>query len=230
MKILLNIGIAVALLASAAFADIQPARSAFDRKVATATFLLYGNGQLDDTKYPLCTATAFEQTKGGYHLLTASHCVMPPDVPNGTMFAVTEDITDSPVFQSVTVLQKGSPDGYDFAILDLKTDKKYPVVPLGDESTAHIGEPIVVVGFSGIVAKQTTYGTISSGIMTTTGDEGECSACKGRFTIQMNGGPGLSGAAAISEKSHTIVGIVRGGYSTIGTFVTPISQLAKLRK
>lgn len=180
-----------------------------------ATFALYG--QKNGVTHFLCTATAFEQGVNWYHLLSAGHCVK--GVPEGVTFAVSEQVGGE--LMPVTVVKAIRQKDIDFSVFTLETKKKYPVIPLSEDTGVGMEDSTFTVHFTDGIVKQVSVGKIASGIM---GHSEDCEICPNRFMVQLYAGRGASGAAVVSAKTHKIIGLMVGGFSeNIGGAVEPIS-------
>lgn len=217
-------------------ADVKPSRNRFERKLAAATFALYGES--GNSRRFFCTTTAFEKTKDGYNLLTAGHCAVDEDFPADLKYYVSENVvdvtgTEIPAALLPVQLLKAWPEdklGVDFAVFHLVSKNKYPIIRLGDESKVSVGDTIVDVNFSKGLAKQTSEGLISSAIMQTAGASARCHVCKGDFFVQIYAGPGSSGSAVVSKRTHRILGVLVGGFDDpIGATISPISKFKEVR-
>lgn len=177
-----------------------------------ASLALYG--EKGDVAHFLCTTTVIAKRPGAYLLLTAGHCVTGKDLPQDLKFYVSEQIVDQPVIgnanlQPVSVLKAENSDKYDFALLELDSQKEYSVIPLADPDKApQVEDKVYVVNFSLGVAKQVALGVVASDVIPNQGSEGDCAPCKGRYLVHLFGAPGASGSAVIDEKTHEIVGVV----------------------
>jgi len=193
----------------------------FAGKLWAGTLALYGtrHGQT----HFLCTTEPFEQISGGYHLMSAGHCVQ--DTPADLQFSVSDEIggTRTPV----TMIKAYEGDGLDFSEFELKTDRRYPVMDLGDESDLAVGDSVINPNFSSGLAKQLSVGFVSSNILIETTN---CSLddCAGRFIVQLTAAPGASGSAIVSARTHKIVGLLVFEFEDgVGFGVEPISRFKK---
>lgn len=221
-RILAGILIALILTFNSAAATLP--QQDFHDLVSNATFALYGIK--GNVRHFLCTATAIERTADGYNLLTAGHCVLPPDIPEGVKFYVAESIEASPVLQTVTVEKAALTDKYDFAFLHLKTTRVYPAISVSHYPLPSLETLVVAVNFSEGLIKQVSRGVVSSGLMNPGAADGKCNICTGRFMVQISAGPGASGSAVIDEGTHEIVGLIEGGIprSNVGAICIPVSR------
>lgn len=186
-----------------------------------STLALYGTK--DGTTRFLCTTEPFEKIHGGYHLVSAGHCVQL--VPADVKFSVADDIGGP--LTPVTVLKAYDGDGLDFSEFELKTSRKYSLFVIGDEHHAHVGDAVISPNFSVGLVKQLSLGVVSSDLMPVTSN---CPVndCAGYFLVQMYGAPGLSGSAIVLARNHEVIGIAVEGFSDpIGFGVQPISAFPK---
>ncbi len=178
---------------------------------------LYGKNHFD------CTAEIYEKIPTGYHLITAGHCVQ--DIPAAVTFSVADEINGP--LTPVKLIKAREEGNMDFAEFELDTNKVYPVIPLGDESTLRVGDEVINPSFAAGLGKQISIGKISSQYLTPTRDCPE--SCKDQFLVQTFSAPGASGSAIISKKTHKIVGIMVAelDQENVGMVVEPISLYAK---
>jgi Trypsin-like peptidase domain len=180
----------------AAKGSVIQAPKGFNGDVFKATMLLEGiyKGQVQD----FCTVTAYEAIPGGYHLIGAGHCVAKS---SGFTYAVADDVSGDST--PVTVVKSEFDKKFDFAIFELKTDKAYPVIPLGTLDGVSIGDDVIDVNFSLTAAKQLSLGKVSAAELLFDGI-----TVPGYFIAQFFGSEGASGSAVISAVTHKIIGIV----------------------
>ena len=195
----------------------------FTGKLYASTLALYGT-KGGVTKF-LCTAEPFERISGGYHLMSAGHCVQM--VPADVQFSVADDIGGK--LTPVTMLKAYLGDGIDFSEFELKTSEQYSLFVLGNEHDSHVGDRTINVNFSVGIAKQVSYGHIASASIPASDKcTGGTINCTGNFMVQEFGAGGASGSAVVSEKTHQVIGLVTWGVSgeTVGAGVEPISAFA----
>lgn len=186
------------------------------------TFALYG------TKGPvthfLCTAEPIAKIDGGYRLLTAGHCVQ--ETPADLQFSVAEKIGGARA--PITLVKAFLSADLDFALFDLKTTKNYKVFALGDEKDLRIGDETINPNFADGLGKQLSFGTVAAMPLVKSED---CTSdgCVGNFIVQEYAGPGASGSAVLSVKTHKVVGILVFSFDggQVGFGVEPISLFAK---
>ncbi len=239
MKFLRGLFLASLLLfASASNADVRQPRG-FDGKVYQASMALYGTlpkgtvfeddtVQEEDVTHFICTVTAFKKVKGGYALIGAGHCTgaaNPDALPKQLVYSVSDNIGTQLYHVQLlkAVMTEEGPDYEDFAVYLLKTDRKYSVIPLGDESAVSIGSPTVNVNFSlgQKMTKQLTRGNVASVVARFP------SSVAGMMLIQQFDSHGASGSSVVSEKTHKVIGLVIGGYdgTTTPSVIEPISRI-----
>jgi hypothetical protein len=187
----------------------------FDGKLWAGTLALYGTK--NNITHFLCTSEPIGKIDtGGYILLSAGHCVQL--VPEDVQFSVAEEIGGART--PVTVIKAHYDADLDFSIFALKTTKKYPLFVLGTEDGVRVGDRVVAPNFALGIGKQLSRGLISSQVVST-----------GEFLVQADGGPGASGSAVLSEKTHKVIGLLVSGFSGdagfVGFGVEPISKFAQ---
>jgi hypothetical protein len=198
---------------------MQPPRG-FAGKLWASTLALYGSSKTQT--HFLCTAEPIAKIDGGYILLTAGHCVQL--TPAGLQFSVAEEIGGAR--SPVTLVKAVLSDKLDFAIFDLKTTKTYSVFEIGDAKDLYVGEETINPNFALGLGKQLSLGTVSS--LPLTSSEDCTDDCIGNFLVQQYAGPGASGSAILSAKTHKVLGILvyEFGQGQVGFAVEPISLLA----
>jgi hypothetical protein len=193
----------------------------FDNKVFHASFALYATSEeagVDKPKF-LCTVTSYKKINDGYLLIGAGHCTSAnPSLPSDLKFFVSEDL-NTPAM-SVQLVKSELSETVDFSIFYLHSEKKYPVISFGDEKELSVGDKTVDVHFSLGAAKITSPGLVSS-------LDGSPRLPPGTFLVQQFDSHGASGSAVVSERTHKIVGIVKGGWdgATMPTIVESISHI-----
>ena len=200
--------------------DLQPPQG-FTGKLYASTLALYAT--LNGEVHFICIAEPFEKINGGYHLISAGHCVQ--QIPDHVKFFVSDDIGGPLV--AVTLLKAYEGDGLDFSAFELKTKKKYTMFVLGDEHDATIGDAIINPNFAAGIGKQLSLGHVSSDVLPITS---RCSedGCAGDFVVQSYGAGGSSGSAVVDERTHRVIGLVVWGFDGIlGFGVEPISKFHK---
>ena len=193
----------------------------FEKQAMDATFALY----VAPLNRFICSATAVRvqqdrhSKRYGYLLLSAGHCVY--GEPSDFTFAVAEEIGGRLVPVAPVKARLGNAE--DVSLFYMETAKKYPVIELGDESSETIGDAEINPNFTAGLTKQLAYARIASGVI---GENEHCPICMGTFLIHETAGPGASGSAVISEKTHKVIGIaIIAGVAGIG--VEPISTVRK---
>lgn len=195
-------------------------------KVWNSTLALYGT--LGSVTHFDCTAEVIAKSRDGYTLLTAGHCVQ--EVPFGLKFSVADEIGGglSPV-TLVKAYEGTGTDPVDFALFNLKTTKHYEVLALGPDDILHVGDLTINVHFAEGLGKQLSYGQISSQPLVKSDDCVE-NGCIQNYLVQEYAGPGASGSAVISAKTHRIIGIlVEQTSASLGLAIEPISRLSRFK-
>ncbi len=156
-------------------------------------------------------ASQTSQYRNSYLLLTAGHCVLGEGRNANSKYFVTEDLVKSAKLQPVKVVKAENDDSYDFALLELQSDKEYPSITISNRNGAlELEDKVYGVNFSLGLAKQVALGVVASKEMT---GDAECSPCKGRYLVHLFEAPGASGSSIIDEKSGEIVGVIELGFS-----------------
>lgn len=221
MKKFLALALTLVLALGACADSIKPP-AGWAGDLWASTFALYG--AKGSVHHFLCTAEPIAKIDGGYRLLTAGHCVQ--DTPADLQFSVAEEIGGARA--PITLVKAFLSADLDFALFDLKTTKNYKVFALGDEKDLSIGDETINPNFADGLGKQLSFGTVSSMLLATSED---CPAdgCNGNFMVQEYAGPGASGSAVLSAKTHKVVGILvfELEQGQVGFAVEPISLFAK---
>ena len=202
-----------------AFANSIGAPRGFASDLYASAMALYATDGNNVTHF-LCTAEPFEQIAGGYHLVSAGHCVQ--DIPADVQFSVSDEMGGQRT--PVKMLKAFEGNGLDFSEFELLTQHKYFVMKLGNDNDLRIGDAVLDVNFSAGLAKQISLGLIASEAVPASG---QCHdfECVGDFLVQMYGTAGASGSAVVSEKTHKIIGIaIWQAGSSIGLGVEPIDR------
>lgn len=221
MKKFLGFFLTLVLAIGACAGSMQPP-AGWAGQLWGSTFALYGTK--GTTTHFLCTAEPIEKIVGGYRLLTAGHCVQ--ETPAGLQFSVADEIGGART--PITLVKVRLDETADFAVFDLQTPKTYTVFPLGNESELQIGDSTINPNFALGIGKQLSPGVVSA--MPLVPSEGCTIAdgCVGDFMVQEFAGPGASGSAVLSVKTHQVVGLIvwEFGQGNVGLGVEPISQFA----
>jgi hypothetical protein len=194
----------------------------FAGKAMSSTFALYAT--LGPITHFDCTIEPIAKIEGGYRLLTAGHCVQ--EVPDHMQFSVANEIGGT--LYPVTLVKAVDDGNLDFALFDLKTTKKYFVFDLGLTDTVTVGDHTINPNFALGLGKQLSYGIISSRQLIASEDCDADDDCVGAFLVQAYGGPGASGSAVLSAKTHRIIGLaVVQPRGSVGLGVEPIAKYAQ---
>ena len=212
--------------AVAAPSQLQPIQG-FHKKVYDSTFALYASSALTGVQNRfICTVTAYKKVKDGYLLIGAGHCTsanaeaLPPDMTYG----VAEDLGQH--IAPIILLKSKMQEPLDYAIYFFPTKHKYPVMPLGTETAARIGDKTVDVNFSLGATKMVSTGVISSTVISYVNPMEDV---HGFFMVTQFDSHGASGSSVISEKTHKVIGLVIAGWdgATMPSLVEPISSVEK---
>src|SRR5579859_244119 len=222
MRRVLSVLLAMVLSVAPAFANVKDLKG-FDKKVYDGDLALYASSHdLGIRDRFICTVQVISKAGDrGYYLLGAGHCTPAnPDLPKDMEFSVAEDINGS--LTLVTLLQSAMNEPLDYAEYYLRTDKKYPVTPLGDEGDARIGDQTIDVNFSLALGKFASNGRVSSKVA----QSGEM---KGFFGVDEFDSHGASGSSVVDKRTKKVIGIVIAGVdgATVSTWVEPISVIKK---
>lgn len=205
----------------------QPARG-FEQTAMDATLALYN--QHFDSKHVLqsqfvCSAFVVgEDPDGkGVTILSAGHCV--DDQPSDWTYAVADTLgaTQQPVTVKSARYREPTSDD-DYALFHLKTDKKYPVLELADESESAIGDETLNPNFTFGIAKRLTRGRIASQMINA---PVAFPNTYGGFLLDEIADAGSSGSPVISVTSHKVVGMVIAEVDHSGMIVEPTSAVRK---
>lgn len=221
MKRILSVLLAAILFAAPAFANVKDLKG-FDKKVYDGALALYASSHdLGIRDRFICTVQVVGKADRGYYLLGAGHCTPAnPDLPKDMEFSVAEDINGS--LTPVMLIQSEMNEPVDYAEYYLRTDKKYPVTALGDESDARIGDETINGNFSLALGKFASRGRVSSKVA-------ESGDMKGFLGVDEFDSHGASGSSVVDERTKKIIGIVIAGVdgATVSTWVEPISVIKK---
>lgn len=217
LSLVLSLCVATATFSSGL--SIAPPKG-FDGKVYKGSFALYASSEELGIKDKfICSAQAVAKVNGGYELLSAGHCT-PANaaLPTDMTFSVAEDLGGPllPVKLAAAKLDGSS----DWSIYYLQTNKKYPVAALGSEAEMTIGDKTVDVNFSLALAKEVSWGYVSSKLQ-------KDGPMAGFFQVTQFDSHGASGSSVVSERTHQVIGIVIAGVdgTTTPTWVEPISLI-----
>lgn len=188
----------------------------FDGKLWSSVQALYVT---DGERMLVCTAQPFEKIEGGYRLISAGHCV----IPDAKYFVAADPAGEK---TEVTLIKYRFDADYDFSLLELKTTVDIPVTPLGLDNDLRVGDAVIDPNYTLGLGKQLSTGKISSSILL---QSHHCDdTCIGSFLVQLTGGgPGASGSAVISVRTHKIIGLLVQEFEgeNAGFVVEPVSRL-----
>jgi len=220
MKRFFALLLALALLFPVSVGSIQSPKG-FVGKLWNSTFALYGTK--GSVTHFICTAEPIEKTADGYRLLSAGHCVQ--STPADLEFSVAEEIGG--VRTPVKMVKAYLGEDVDFALFELKTSKVYSVFDLGTEKGLRVGDKTINPNFSQGLGKQLSPGVVASKPITKSEDCDDA-GCVGKFIVQEYAGPGASGSAVLSVKTHKVVGLLVWEFEgQTGFGIEPISVFTK---
>jgi S1-C subfamily serine protease len=194
-----------------------------------ATALLYSEDAAGGMKMH-CTATAIEKTKTGYVFVTAAHCGAVDDEthktvsPEKTFFYLTADESADKEFMKAEPVGAGYRHrGDDFMLFEVKTDKEFPVVTLGNDPT--VLEPVVNVASPLGLGKQVFVGTVSKASLDRPIVEDDINWTNA-VTLQLFGTDGgSSGSAVVCLDQKAICSFVVGSVDKTTMIAMPVSRL-----
>ena len=194
-----------------------------------ATGILYAINPMDNEYHRVCTIWNYEKSSDGYIAISASHCATIGDMypQSGLTFGVSYAEPTNPPDVSTIVPAKLLEFGDmtkadDIAVWDIQTKDVRPILPLGDSKNIKMGEELlnVSIPFDGI-AKGCYRGTVTNPKVQYNDPE-----IKGMVFVDMFGtGPGSSGSAVVSERTHKVVGILTMGENSVGELLVPVSVI-----
>ena len=211
MKRLLALCLALGLFFALAFPAFGVKGPKGDAKKAyDSAFALYASSVSANIQNKfICTAEAIAKVNGGYELLSAGHCTPAnEELPSDMTFSVSESVGGALV--PVTLVKAVMVEPVDFSIFYLQTDKGYPVLSLGDDQDAQIGDKVLVANCTEGAVKQVAEGTVVSSAISSDPE------VAGMFLIQVMAGPGASGSAVWDERTHKVIGVLVMGLAGIG--------------
>jgi hypothetical protein len=218
------------LLSVLGFAQSEP----FVKSTAyPATVLVYAQDD-NGTMAMLCTGTSFEKLKEGYRFVTAAHCVAEDNIKDEKVevdrkyFFVTLDEPNGPKqFLRAEVIYAGLQfKGDDFAVLEVKTDKVFPVVSLG-EDPIEFGEPVLNVASPNGLGKQVFVGQVSNPKVDRPIEVKSISWTNAMFLQMFGVNGGSSGSAVICTKQLRVCGFIVGTIDHTNIVAIPVSRFKK---
>lgn len=209
-------------------APLGAKQSKLHQKAEAATTVLYGESESRSiAAHPLCTAWVYQKVSDGYMLLTEGHCFDPEDGrPDDVKYFVGElGAKSEKDGQAIEVIKWQNNADMDAAQLHLKTTKQYEVLDMSYQYP-QVEDKVFYVGYPEMVNKSLLVGQVSSNVNEI--DQEECEGiCKGRFSVQIGGGPGASGSAIIDEKSGKVVGLLEGHMYENGVMAVPTPSVIR---
>jgi hypothetical protein len=195
-----------------------------------SVLLLFKQGQEGSMDFG-CTVTAFEKTEGKllasdtYLMLTAAHCV---NRDTRGYYYLSADTVEEKKFYKAKLLYTGNAQfGDDFAVLEVKTNDKIPVIALGEDSTSVFGEEVINISSPLGLGKQTLIGRVSSPKMERpmSGIIGGKADWTGYVLLQLNGiTGGASGSSVTCVKQRAICSIIVGTIDSTTVVAAPVSR------
>lgn len=224
MKTLLAVSL---LLLSAAIGAAQTPVKLVDH-LNKAVVLLYQQTE-DGGQRMLCTGTAYRVIDKGYRFVTASHCVEGDTTAEEqeNKFFITLDANGSKTFIPAKLIEAGDRQaGDDFAILEVTTEAKFDVIPLGDYSKVSLGENVANISSPLGLGKQYFTGFVSSLALDRPKLDAGDVTWHDVALVKIGGGPGSSGSSIVSVEQGAIIGILVGEFThgELGHIVLPVSQ------
>lgn len=212
-----------------AFAQNKP-EPTLPEKAKAAVALLYSQDESGGMSMH-CTMTAFEKTKDGYLFATAAHCIGSDDTqheksaPHANIsFFMTFDETGAKTFYPAEVKAVGYQHrGDDFAIFEVKSDKEWPVIPVGTEKLEADGNAVLNVASPLGLGKQVYRGVIASLDVDRPIIQGDIN-WRHSISLQIAADGGSSGSAIISEKQEAIVAFLVGTVGGAVVIAIPASK------
>jgi len=204
-----------------------------DQILYPATVLLYSQDTQGNMNM-VCTATAVKKISGGYIFATASHCVADDDtdshraVVEKKFFYVSSDDVNQKTFLQAKVVSCGYQSrGDDFALLSVKTDEKFPIVPVGVDAVSRGGEEIVNIAGPQGLGKQVFYGRITSPKLDRPVVVSDIN-WTGAVLLSLPGtNGGSSGSSIICLSQHAICGFLVGTMDKTTMVAVPVSRFKK---
>ncbi|MBN1585473.1 trypsin-like peptidase domain-containing protein [Candidatus Uhrbacteria bacterium] len=210
-----------------------------ERKVMDAVAILYARNDSGSMQM-MCTATAYEKTRGKYRFVTASHCVAEDHflikkselAPATWFLSLDTPGNEKQEFYPAKVLRAGyQSSGNDFAVLEAMIDREIPVVPAA-KTGPKTGEEIVNIAAPYGLGKQIFRGhVIKDRIDRNLEYHSPFFSINwtGGTLLQMPTGGGASGLAIVSRDRKEIVAILVGYYGNL-TVALPIDRFNEFKK
>jgi len=202
-----------------------------------ATVLLFSQDAMGTMKM-LCTATAISHDKGVYEFATASHCAANDDkethraVVDKSLFFISSDKPNVKDFLEAKVEGCGmQTKGDDFCIFKVTTDKQFPVVAIGTDTTDDTEQVVNVASPLGL-GKQTFFGRVSRAqVDRSIQDDDNNINWTNAMLLQLPGtNGGSSGSAIVCLSQRAICGFVVGTVGKTTMVAIPISRFKKFRE
>lgn len=222
------------LLATPLLAQLDKATADYvEHDLYSSTVLLYSQNEQGDMQMR-CTATAIDHSVKGYIFVTAAHCACQDDVekravsPERTAFYISPDDVGTKEFLKAEPVGCGYRHrGDDFALFQVVTEKKFPVIPLGIDPK--MMEQVVNVASPLGLGKQVFFGTVSSPLLDRPVVVDDIN-WQNVFLLQLFGvNGGSSGSSLLCLDQKAICGFVVGSLGDTTMTAMPVSRLQKVR-
>lgn len=230
-----------AMLCGLLIISIATFGASFDKKIEkqmySATGRLYVQNPDKGDYESICTIWNVAKTADGYEAVTASHCITLADeykVGELHFKATYDEPVDGitpPALDDITIIAVGNDHSLDdFALIDVKTNKKLPIFKLGDSDKVRAGDRVLncSVPFGGPVKGIYTGIVSSPNLPYHDPREPEISAeINGTINFQSAGpAPGSSGSAVLDVHQGAVIGVlVMAG--SIGILADPVNELKR---
>jgi S1-C subfamily serine protease len=184
-----------------------------------------------------CTATAFERTASDtYRFLTAAHCVGDDNKDKDRVeldkvffYIMTGTDAEKHYARAKVVAAGLQSKGEDFAVLEVKTKDKFPIMALGHDVTSRLGEEILNVSGPLGLGKQVFRGYVSSPLLDRPlVNEPASINWTGAVMLQIYGiNGGSSGSAVVCKKQRAICAVLVGDIGGTTIVALPIDRFKK---
>lgn len=198
------------------------------QRVYSAVTLLYSQDE-EGGMHMHCTATAYRKYTTGYRFVTAAHCIHgdTDDEQSETKYFITSDSDGEKTYIPAQLVKASSKtSGEDFAIFSVSTEKKFSIVPLGDNSLISIGATVTDVASPLGLGKQLFQGYVSNVKLDRPKLDADVIKWSDVMLVMIGSAPGSSGSAIVSDDQKAIIGLLVGGFNgeNIGAIVVPVNK------
>lgn len=207
------------------FAENQNKQDKFVDSLQSSTVMLYTEGD-DSSMIFNCTAVAFGDSGDITMFETAGHCVS-GESANG-MYFVSSGQGDNREFYRVTVELVGDQtNNEDFAILELKSKKRFSTIKLGTDPLVS-GEKIINITASEGIGIQILQGYVSLPVIDRPMKLDGGGNWQNNILLQMFGtNSGSSGSPVVCVRQKAICGFIVGTSNKTSTVAIPVSRFEK---